>query len=308
MIRDSTIEFGYYIPRYGKYNDPTAWAAIVEAAEAAGFTSFWRDDHLVMPANANTDNYDYGTPDWLDPKTSWCEVFGALSFLAAHTEEARLGTNICIVPLRNPLQLVKQVFTLDALSAGRFDLGVGVGWLEAEFDRLDAPFADRGGVTDEFLDILDAAGDGVTAFDGDFTSFPETGFYPIPKGEGPSIWVGGQSSPAFRRTAEYGDGWTITAMGPDAVAEARDRLQHAWDDYDRPGQPPIQVRQRVHFDTTTERSASGVTGSRSVIRDRVAAFVDAGMTNFIMRSTADSLDEEINQLERFADEIIPAFT
>lgn len=304
MAHPGPIEFGYYVPRYNKYTDPSAWAQLAQTVEAAGFTSLWRDDHLVMPANADPQNYEYGTPDWLDPNTAWCEVFVTLAYLAAHTDEARLGTNICIVPLRNPLLLVKQVFTLDAISDGRFDLGVGVGWLESEFDRLDAPFATRGPVTDEFLDILEAAKDGVTAFDGDFTAFAETGFHPVPDGDGPAIWVGGRSRPAFRRTAEYGDGWTITGMGPDGVADARDRIRQAWADFDRSGDPLIQVRQRVAFDSTIDHSAGGVVGPTETIKARIQAFREAGMTHFIMRSTVDSLSDEIDQLERFGDEII----
>lgn len=63
------VEFGYYVPRYDKYESPDAWRELARTAEQVGFTSLWRDDHLVMPADARTDNYEYGTPDWLDTGT-----------------------------------------------------------------------------------------------------------------------------------------------------------------------------------------------------------------------------------------------
>lgn len=302
------LEFGYYVPRYDKYESPAAWRQLASTAEQAGFSSLWRDDHLVMPADARTDNYEYGTPDWLDTGTQWCEIFGALSFLAGVTDRMQLGTNVCIAPLRHPVHLTKQVFTVDALAGGGAALGVGVGWLEDEFDRLDAPFAERGARTDEFLELFEAAHAGSTSFTGEFHSFGETGFQPVPAGDGPPVWIGGQSSAAFRRAAESGDGWTITSMAPSEVDAAVDRLAVAWDDYDRAGDPSVQVRHPCYLDSTgSSEGRPGTSGAPAAVIEQLEAYAAAGMTHFIFQSPAETLTDELEQLERFADTVMPAF-
>ncbi len=308
MTGTGELEFGYYVPRFDKYESPAAWRRLVRAAEQAGFTSLWRDDHLVMPADARTDNYEYGTPDWLDPSTQWCEIFGALSFFAGVTDAMQVGTNVCIAPLRHPVHLTKQVFTVDALAGGGAALGVGVGWLEDEFERLDAPFAERGARTDEFLELFEQAHAGATSFTGEFHSFGETGFQPVPAGDGPPVWIGGQSSAAFRRTAEYGDGWTITSMSPGDVETAVDRLRVAWDDYDRVGDPPVQVRHPCYLGAPgTPEAEAGTHGSPAAVIEQLEAYAAAGMTHFILQSPAMTVSDELDQLERFADTVMPAF-
>lgn len=111
------------------------------------------------------------------------ELFEILSYLAGQTADIRLGTNICVVPLRHPVLLVKQALTLAELSGGMFEFGVGAGWLSTGLEALDVPPAERGSRLDEFLELYRQVLErGVTDFAGDHHYFDRVGFHPIPEG------------------------------------------------------------------------------------------------------------------------------
>jgi len=151
-------------------------------------------------------------------------AFLALADLCRATRDIALGTNVYVVPYRHPVVLARQVLTLVALADGRFEFGVGAGWLRTEFEVLDVPFEERGSRTDEFLRLFERiCEEGELRFDGPHHSFQRTGFRPVPK-ERPRVWVGGHSGAAFRRTAEFGDGRTILWLRPAEVRAARERL------------------------------------------------------------------------------------
>lgn len=315
MSHESSLEFGYALPGFDKYEDPNAWKTLAQTAEAAGFDTIWMSDHVTMPADVRFDDYqfDEGTPEWATVTTPYCDVFQALSFLAAVTETVTLGPNICIAPLRHPVLLAKQALTLEAVSDGRFEFGIGTGWLRSEFDVLDVPFEERGSRTDEFLDLFERArATGEASLDGPHHSFERTGFYPIPDDDGPRIWIGGHSGAAFRRVAEFGDGWTIVETDPETVGEVRDRIAVAWDDYDRTA--PLQVAARANVRLTAGeeggRPADGTPtgiGTPETVRSLVETYVASGTTLFGAKIRADSLEDECEQLERFGSEVIPAF-
>lgn len=311
MTADDVLEFGYHLPRYDRYGDPTAWRDLARTAEAAGFDTVWRDDHVVIPTDLRYEEYQFGEPDWARGATPYCDVFTALAHVAGVTDRIGVGTNVCVVPYRHPLVLAKQVLTLVALSEGRFEFGVGVGWLRSEFDALSIPFEERGSRTDEFLDLFERAlADGEVAHDGPQYAFDEVSLRPIPdSAHRPRIWVGGRSDAAMRRVARAGDGWTIVATPPDGVAAARDRLETAWTDAGRSGRPPIAVRHGVRFDDGPDpaRGDGGTTvGTADDVIRTVAAYVEAGATHVTMRSPCSDLETERAQIERFGNDVIPA--
>src|SRR5437867_6367953 len=124
---------------------PDDLVTVATAAEAAGFDSVWAGEHLVLPD-------PQVPPSPMAPQESALDSLLALTWAAAHTATIRLATGIVILPQRNPVLLAKQVATLDVLSGGRITLGVGAGYLEPEFRAIGANFAERGAVTDEYLD------------------------------------------------------------------------------------------------------------------------------------------------------------
>src|SRR5262249_14157862 len=177
----------------------------------------------------------------------------ALSFLAAHTSRVRLGTGIVILPQRNPLVLAKELASLDVLSAGRLVFGVGVGYLEAEFRALGAPFAQRGAVTDDYLAAIRAIwGEGPRSHRGSHSAFESVQAHPLPvQRPTPPIVVGGRSPAAFRRAARQGHGWYGFALDLDQTAQAIAGLREAVARHGRPaelGDLEISVTPRGRID------------------------------------------------------------
>ena len=212
------------------FNHITPPPFIIEAAqavEAAGFDSIWLPEHVIFFPEYES-RYPYssdgripGAPEGiLDP-------FTGLTFIAGHTRRIRLGTGICLVPQRNPVYTARAVADLDYLSGGRFDFGVGIGWLKEEFDSLQMDFGSRAARTLEYLEVMRALWrPGLAAYEGDGYSLAPCHFNPKPvQSPHPPIFFGGESEPALRRVARHGNGWFGFNLSPDAAAERLQRLE-----------------------------------------------------------------------------------
>jgi probable F420-dependent oxidoreductase len=131
-----------------------------------------------------------------------------LAHLSAATERIRLATGILILPQRNPVVLAKEVATLDRLSSGRVELGIGVGWLAEEFDAIGVPFRGRGSRTDEYVAAMRALWTGEAAsFEGEHVSFRDCFLRPTPVRGSVPVHVGGHTDHAARRAGRLGDGF-----------------------------------------------------------------------------------------------------
>jgi probable F420-dependent oxidoreductase len=157
------------------------------------------------------------------------EPLTVLSYIAATTSTLRLGTGICLVGQRNPVYTAKQVADVDALSGGRVDFGIGVGWLREEFDVLQVPFEHRGARADEHIAVMKTLWtEEISEFHGRFYDMPPCQLYPKPVQQPhPPIHVGGESDAAIRRTARLGQGWFGFNRLPEQVPEALERLDKA---------------------------------------------------------------------------------
>jgi probable F420-dependent oxidoreductase len=184
--------------------------AVAVAAERCGFATLWSGEHVVM-VDRSASRYPYSddgqiavpaVADWIDP------LIG-LSFAAAATSSIRLATGVLLLPEHNPVVMAKQAATLDRLSAGRFTLGVGIGWSREEFDALGVPFERRAARTAEYVAAMRTLWrDDVASFDGEFVGFDSVRVNPKPlQAEGIPIVLGGNSDAALRRVALWGDGW-----------------------------------------------------------------------------------------------------
>ena len=177
------------------------------ALERAGFDSLWVADHIVMPETIES-HYPFapdGRATW-PTDTPYVDALIALALAAAVTTRVRLGTAALVLPQRNPVQLAKQLASIDVASGGRLELGVGAGWLAEEFAALNVPFEKRGARMDEWIAILRECWTGRTgARSSEFYDLPAgTMCLPTP-GEIP-ILIGGHSAAALRR-AGRNDGW-----------------------------------------------------------------------------------------------------
>ncbi|MFF8731669.1 LLM class F420-dependent oxidoreductase [Streptomyces sp. NPDC015171] len=189
---------------------PEVIRAVATAAESHGFARLWCGEHVVL-VDAPASRYPYSEDgriavpadaDWLDPLLT-------LSFAAAATSRIELATGVLLLPEHNPVVVAKQAATLDVLSAGRFALGVGVGWSAEEFTALGVPFAGRGRRTEEYLAAMRTLWtDDPASFAGEFTRFDGIRVNPKPLHGGRlPVVFGGNSDAALRRAVTLADGW-----------------------------------------------------------------------------------------------------
>ena len=182
---------------------------ICRRAEALGFESVWGGEHVIRPTRIAS-AYPYTADGQMpgDAETPIPDPLIWLAYVAAVAPSLRLGTCILILPQRNPLVLAKELATLDHLSGGRVELGIGVGWLEEEFDAIGVPWERRGARTDEYVEALRALWSGPHAeFHGKFVDFDPVTCSPRPAQARIPIIVGGDTPAAVRRAARLGDGY-----------------------------------------------------------------------------------------------------
>lgn len=202
----------------------------IRAAEAIGMAHYWLPDHVVLFARYPESTYPYAggsgqeapeqsaeaplqfddeTFAMVNPRDAFVEPVVAMTWLAAATNSIEVGSNILVLPQRNPVLLAKEIATLDEFSGGRVVLGIGAGWAKEDFDALGVDFKTRGKRTDEMIRAMRELWDrDAASFAGEFFSFDEAYCYPKPvRPGGIPILVGGESKPAMRRVARYGNGW-----------------------------------------------------------------------------------------------------
>ena len=244
--------------------------------EAAGFATVWVPEHvLFFPEYESSYPYSQdgrvpGDPDGvLDP-------FTALTFVAANTSTLRLGTGICLVPQRQPVYTAKMVADLDYLSGGRVDFGIGIGWLEEEFDALGMDFKRRAQDTTEYMAAMKALwGPDPVTFEGETVTIRNAQFNPKPVQSPVPVFVGGESEPALRRVATFATGWYGYGVGPDEVEDHLVRLDAHLD---------AAERTRDEIDIYISPNRGGVD------RDMVDAYEAAGVAQLILPLFAGSLD------------------
>ena len=194
------MKVGIMFANAGPFGTAEGGTTMARAAEAAGIESLWTVEHVVYPDDyGSTYPYDDSGRMAMAPDTDLTDPLTWLTWVGAHTSTIRLATGILILPERNPVVLAKQLGTMDALTGGRVDLGIGVGWLREEFDAVGIPWERRGARTDEYVAAMRTlwGGDNVS-FDGDFVSFDRVSSNPKPVDGSVPIVVGGHSKAAAR--------------------------------------------------------------------------------------------------------------
>lgn len=220
------------LANYGSTFAPGHWREFVElgrAAEDAGVDRIVVVDHVVM--GPHTENYQWGKFP-VPPDAPWFEPLTMLSAIAAVTTRVRLATGILIVPLRPAALLAKQVATLDQLSGGRVDLGVGTGWQREEYEAEGLDFEQRGQLLTDALAALKVLWRDTPAdFDSPTLSFREIYCEPKPlQPGGVPLWVAGTLNRRnLQRVVQHGDGW-IPIMGAtlDDIAAGARTIREAW--------------------------------------------------------------------------------
>ena len=222
------MHVGIQAPFLLPYVTPAFIADAARAAEDAGFQTIWAPEHVVL-----FDDYDSTYPYTPNGKlrgpgnSPILEPFDYLTFLAAATKRIRIGTAICLLAQRNPVYTAKQAATIDYLSGGRFDLGVGIGWLAEEFAAVQVPFETRAQRTRSYVAVMRSLWcDEVSAHNDEYYTLPPCRQYPKPiQTPHPPIHFGGESDAALRRAADMGQGWFGFGLTPERAAERITRLR-----------------------------------------------------------------------------------
>ena len=197
-------------------------------AECLGVATLWVPEHVVL-LDKYASKYPYSQDGALPAPTNApiFDPFVSLTAMASVTSKIRLATGICLVPEHNPLVLAKVVATLDFLSGGRALLGVGIGWLEEEFEAIGVAWEKRAQRTREYIEAMRKLwGEEPSSYSGEFVRFEGVRSNPKPlSGAKLPVFFGGESGPALRRVAEYGNGWCGFNLTPAEAAIKIKRIE-----------------------------------------------------------------------------------
>ena len=207
-----SMKFGVLLPLSGPHTGVSEIVSTAVKAEEMGFDSAWSYDLQLSGGPAYRQHVVCGSIEDVDPNKPpvFYEPLTTLSYIAAKTSRITIGTGVVILPLSNPFTVAKQAANLDALSDGRFILGVGIGskspYSKLTFDSFNVSFEERGNIHDEYLRaIISLWREPKTTFTGRFIRFKDVELYPKPKN--PTVWVAARGGQGWRRVAEFGDGW-----------------------------------------------------------------------------------------------------
>lgn len=262
-------------------------------AEAAGFESVWGGEHVILP-DSIASKYPYTADGKIpaEPETPIPDPLIWLAFAAAAAPTLTLGTCILIVPQRNPLILAKELATLDQLSGGRLELGLGVGWMKEEFDALGIDWARRGARNDEYIAAMRALWSGPHAeYHGDFVDFDPATCSPRPVNGSIPVLVGGDSDAALRRAVGLADGYFPGEGDAARLGELLGRLRAMAEENDR---DPNSIEISAIFGAQMADPAAGIEemANLGVSRIMVPAFFFAGPGGF-------------DRMEAFAETVMP---
>ncbi|MCH9670403.1 MAG: LLM class F420-dependent oxidoreductase [Gammaproteobacteria bacterium] len=282
------MEFSFRPPNADYLGFPATKEGIVrttQRAEELGFDTAFLNDHIIVKGPS-------------EMVASWSNTFDplvTLGYLAASTSRIRLGTSVLIMPYRNPVASAKMIATLDQLSDGRITVGIGAGWLQAEFDALGITYEDRGARTDEYLRVWKACwSPDPISFSGNYHSFEDMYCSPKPVQQPhPPIWIGGSSRPALRRAAQFAAVWQPVPTPLPKLIEAQKYLYEACAKIGRSTPPSIRMSFRTNFTALTGKSAKGEDGKR-LIGHGDADEIAADMQGIVDSSDVDSFQINFN--------------
>jgi probable F420-dependent oxidoreductase len=282
------VRIGYVLPNSWGLPDPRDDMEIAAAAEELGADSLWVSHHVIHTGFVAE---RLGTGNYYDP-------FISLAAAGIATTRPRLGTSVLVLGYLNPFITAKQLATIDWLSHGRVDVGVGVGALHAEFAALNVVDYDRrGDYADEFIEVMKLLWSGSPrAHHGEFFPFEEVEAYPGPfETGGLPVLIGGNGVRATRRLLRFGDGWHGLGLEPAAAAGQVRSVTEALRSEGRGIEGfPLQVRLHIDADDL----------DKGAWRTKAAEYAEAGLTDLVL--APQSRDKQAHL--RWLDTLLPVLT
>jgi probable F420-dependent oxidoreductase len=296
------------LPHTGSLASPALIRDVAQTVEGLGFDGLGFVDHLALQPKVSS-LYDLGPQPVGIPEhnlkktlTPLYECISTLAYVAGVTKRVRLGTGVLVLPLRNPLYNARQIATIDALSGGRVDLGIGAGWLKEEAEALQMPWAERGARTDEHIQVLRTLWESdaeYVSFKGRFYEFNEIDPRPHPVQRRLPIFIGGHSPAAKARAGRIGDGWITTVLDPATQKAGMDEVRRA---AQAAGRNPGALKWIAATDVRYEKGA--VKGADELAK-RVLAYRDLGISETRLRPMARSVEDFMTLVGWLAKEILP---
>ncbi len=309
------MKFGFTLPVRGELANFEGIAGMARHGESLGFTSATVADHIVIPTRVES-AYPYDASGRHPSHGDAMEALSLIAFVSGQTSKLRLITSVLILPYRNPVLTAKMVSTIDVLSQGRITLGIGVGWMEEEFEALQAPdFARRGAVTDEWVTIFKKLwSPGPVDHQGAFYSFGPVRCEPLPvQKPHPPIWIGGHSKPALRRTARYADAWhplgtvETAQVRPPEFAAMRDDLRRMTEGFGRDFNDitlAFVARLRETKTPVVGNDRMPFSGSAAQLIEDVEAYRALGVKHLSFDFRKATLSETLERMDWFASEVM----
>ena len=274
------MKIGFSLPNIGPIGTPEAVTKIAQRAEALGYSSLWTIERLLYPVKLQTP-YP-GTPDGSLPEIyrQVLDPLDALTYVAAQTKKIRLGTSVLDMPYHKPVVLARRLTSLDVLSNGRLNVGLGLGWSKDEMDATNADITTRGALADEFLPLLKAIWTtNPVEFHGKFFNVPKSyiDLKPVQKPH-PPIYLGAFVPKALKRLATLADGWNPVFLPVPVMADIFASIRQMASEA---GRDPASLSMIVHAcvavtDKPLGKDRAIFTGTLEQISDDVAASAKVG--------------------------------
>jgi probable F420-dependent oxidoreductase len=267
---------------------PDLWAEVTREADRLGFESVWIPEHLVIPVQAAGSPFAGSDHPPIPSDIPVFDVFTYLGYLAGQTERVRFGTQVYNIGLRHPFVVARAVTTLDVVSGGRAEFGVGASWLREEWQALGLDFASRGRRVDEAIGVCRRLwSEPVVEHHGEFFDFDPVMFEPKPvQTPSPPLHIGGDGPAALRRAALVGDGWIPMNHSLEQIPAAAGRIARLREEAGRPRTVEITL------------GAGGPDG------DDLRRHADAGVGRVLVKPWGRS-SEAVGGMRRFAEETLP---
>lgn len=270
---------GIGVPLSGAWATPPNQVRIVRRAEELGYHSAWGFQRLLVPEHP-------GERAGIEAYRSVHDPVVTIAMLAGHTSRIRLGISVLNMPFYSPAVLAKQLTTLDTVTGGRLDVGLGIGWMREEYVAANAPYKDRGRRAEEFVAALRALWtQEIVEFGGEFYEIPRSRFEPKPvQRPHPPLLLGGTARPAVERAGRIADGW-LASSGADLrrigeqVAVVRDAAKQAGRD---PDELRIVCRGPLRLRQTAGPDRAPLTGSAEQVRGDLDQLATHGVTEVFL--------------------------
>ena len=270
--------------------NPSLWAEATREADRLGYESVWMPEHLVIPVAMAGSPHEGAEHPPIPANVPVYDVFSYLGYLAGQTEQIHFGTQVYNIGLRHPFIVARAVTTLDVISEGRVEFGIGASWLQAEWEAMGLDFSTRGRRVDETIAVCQRLwSEEVVEHHGEFFDFGPVMFEPKPThAPWPSLHIGGDGPAAIRRAATVGDGWIPMNHSPEEIPTDAKKIAQLRHDAGRTDPVEITLGGGAELDDLRRRADLGI--GRALVKP--------------FRSSKDALEG----MRRFADEVLPTIS